>query len=141
MDKYAKLIDGKITYAPKVLRVDGKTFINPNGKTLEQYGYLPIAEDIMPMAEEGYEVHAVGYEVKDGAIVRTWKQEPIPQKTDEEISQMRQQAYEAECDQLLIASLGYEAEGDTEKAESARKAYLKAKAEVRARLPYAEGDQ
>ena len=66
-------------------------------------------------------------------------QEPTyeePPPTNEEISQMRQSAYEAECDQLLIASLGYEAEGDTEKAESARRAYLKAKAEVRKRLPY-----
>ena len=62
-------------------------------------------------------------------------EEPQP-PTNEEISQMRQSAYEAECDQLLIASLGYEAEGDTEKAESARRAYLKAKAEVRKRLPY-----
>lgn len=64
-------------------------------------------------------------------------EEPQP-PTNEEISQMRQTAYEAECDSLLIAWMGYTAEGDTEKAESARKAYLRAKAEVRKRLPYAE---
>ena len=62
-------------------------------------------------------------------------EEPQP-PTNEEISALRQSAYEAECDQLLIASLGYTAEGDTERAESARKAYLRAKAEVRKRLPY-----
>ena len=59
-------------------------------------------------------------------------------KSDEEISTLRQQAYEAECDSLLLAWMGYTAEGDEAKAESARKAYLKAKAEVRARLPYNE---
>lgn len=58
--------------------------------------------------------------------------------TNEEISQMRQSAYEAECDKYQRAYLGYTLEGDTEKAESARKAYLRAKAEVRKRLPYNE---
>jgi hypothetical protein len=70
--------------------------------------------------------------------------EPIPEPeepkppTNEEISQMRQSAYEAECDPYLVAYQGYLVEGDTAKAESARKAYLKAKAEVRKRLPYNE---
>lgn len=64
-------------------------------------------------------------------------EEPTP-PTNEEISQMRQEAYEAECDKYQRAYLGYTLEGDTAKAESARKAYLRAKAEVRARLPYAE---
>lgn len=89
--------------------------------------------------------------VKDGAIVfDEVKVEMPPQEpteptyeettppTNEEISQMRQTAYEAECDSLLIAWMGYTAEGDTEKAESARKAYLRAKAEVRKRLPYTD---
>lgn len=65
-------------------------------------------------------------------------QVPIPQPTQEEISQMRQEAYEAECDPYLVAYQGYLVEGDEAKAESARKAYLKAKTEVRKRLPYGE---
>lgn len=85
-------------------------------------------------------------EAKDGCTVAVlWDgktlsvvQVPIPQPTQEEISQMRQTAYEAECDSLLIAWMGYTAEGDEAKAESARKAYLRAKAEVRKRLPYNE---
>lgn len=64
-------------------------------------------------------------------------EEPKP-PTNEEISALRQTAYEAECDSLLIAWMGYTAEGDETKAESARKAYLRAKAEVRKRLPYNE---
>lgn len=136
--KYAKLEDGVLRFAPKVLRVDGKTMINPNGETLKQYGYLPIAEDIMPMAMEGYEVQSAGYAVEDGQIVHKWEQVEKPIPTQEDISRMRQTAYEAECDSLLVAWMGYTAEGDTAKAESARKAYLRAKAEVRKRLPYAE---
>lgn len=64
----------------------------------------------------------------------TYEEPPPP--TNEEISLLRQSAYEAECDQYQRAYLGYTLEGDTEKAESARKAYLRAKAEVRKRLPY-----
>jgi hypothetical protein len=64
-------------------------------------------------------------------------EEPAP-PTNEEISLMRQSAYEIECDKYQRAYLGYTLEGDTEKAESARRAYLKAKAEVRKRLPYNE---
>ena len=64
-------------------------------------------------------------------------EEPTP-PTNEEISLMRQSAYEIECDKYQRAYLGYTLEGDTEKAESARKAYLRAKAEVRKRLPYNE---
>lgn len=71
----------------------------------------------------------------DGSVLSV-VQVPDPQPTQEEISLMRQSAYEIECDKYQRAYLGYTLEGDTEKAESARKAYLKAKAEVRKRYPY-----
>ena len=132
--KYAKLIDGRLNYAPSVLRVDGRTIINPNGKTLWKYGYLPLGESIMPMAMEGHEVHAVGYEVKDGQIVRTWEQVPIPPKTEEEFAEERKRAYEAECDQYLIAYQGYLLEGNLEAAEICKQAYLAKKREIRARI-------
>lgn len=64
-------------------------------------------------------------------------EEPAP-PTNEEISALRQSAYEQECDKYQRAYLGYTLEGDAAKAESARRAYLKAKAEVRRRLPYNE---
>ena len=83
----------------------------------------PVAEDTEPRLM-----------LKDGQLV--WQ----VGKTEEEISALRQSAYEAECDSLLIAWMGYTAEGDEAKAESAKQAYLRAKAEVRKRLPYAEGD-
>jgi hypothetical protein len=57
-------------------------------------------------------------------------------KTEAEIAEERKRAYTEECDPYLVAYQGYLVEGDTAKAESARKAYLRAKAEVRKRLPY-----
>ena len=84
-------------------------------------------------AEDGCTVE-VRWDGKTLSVVQV----PIPQPTQEEISQMRQEAYEEECDPYLVAYQGYLVEGDTEKAESARKAYLRAKAEIRKRLPYTE---
>lgn len=82
-----------------------------------------------PIAEDDTEPRLM---LKDGQLV--WQ----VGKTEEEIAQMRQQAYEAECDQYQRAYLGYTLEGDTAKAESAKQAYLRAKAEVRKRLPYGD---
>ena len=82
-----------------------------------------------PIAEDDTEPRLL---LVDGALV--WR----VGKTEAEIAEERKKAYTEECDPFLTAYLGYTAEGDTEKAESARKAYLRAKAEVRARLPYNE---
>lgn len=81
----------------------------------------PIAEDTEPRLM-----------LVDGALV--WQ----TGKTEAEIAEERKKAYTEECDPYLTAYQGYLVEGDEVKAESARKAYLKAKAEVRKRLPYNE---
>lgn len=80
----------------------------------------PVAEDTEPRLM-----------LKDGALV--WQ----VGKTEAEIAEERKRAYTEECDPYLVAYQGYLVEGDEAKAESARKAYLRAKAEVRKRLPYA----
>lgn len=98
-------------YRGGALKTAEGTIFNPREETLAKYGYGPYTPPPPP---------------------------PPQPMTDEEISQMRQAAYVAECDPYLVAYQGYLVEGDAEKAESARKAYLKAKAEVRKRLPYAE---
>jgi hypothetical protein len=83
-----------------------------------------------PIAEDDTEPRLM---LKDGALV--WQ----VGKTADEIAEERKRAYTEECDPYLVAYQGYLVEGDTAKAESARRAYLKAKAEVRKRLPYGEG--
>lgn len=105
--KYYNKTNNKF-YRGGALKTAKGTIFNPSEATLKANGYAPY---IAPVVE------------------------PTP-PTNEEISRMRQEAYVAECDSLLTAYLGYTAEGDTEKAESARRAYLRAKAEVRKRLPY-----
>lgn len=99
-------------YTRGALKTAKGTIFNPSVATLKANGYEPYVAPVV---------------------------EATP-PTNEEISALRQQAYEAECDQYQRAYLGYTLEGDTAKAESARKAYLKAKAEVRARLPYTEAE-
>ena len=107
------------------------TFYNKTTNRYYRGGALKTAEGtIFNPSEETLKAH--GYEVYVAPVV-----EPAP-PTNEEISQMRQQAYEAECDQYQRAYLGYTLEGDTAKAESAKQAYLRAKAEVRKSLPYAD---
>lgn len=56
--------------------------------------------------------------------------EPEPVNT----ADLRRAAYEAECDQYLIAYQGYMLEGNTAAAENCRAAYLAKKAEIRARI-------
>lgn len=100
-------------YRGGALKTAKGTIFNPTEATLKANGYAPYVAPVI---------------------------EPTP-PTNEEISQMRQSAYEAECDPYLVAYQGYLVEGDEAKAESARLAYLRAKAEVRKRLPYGEGDK
>jgi hypothetical protein len=102
-------------------------------------GYLA-TESIPPIPTVG-EAYTTQLYYIDGEL--QWK--PIEQSVADaevtlvpsaDVSDLRRTAYEVECDPYLTAYLGYTAEGDTEKAESARMAYLRAKAEVRKRLPY-----
>lgn len=119
---YARITDGKIVIATTINKpsnLDGWTAVD---------GSLPPR----PIAEDDTEPRLM---LVDGVLV--WQ----TGKTADEIAEERKRAYTEECDPYLTAYLGYTAEGDEAKAESARKAYLRAKAEVRKRLPYAEGDQ
>lgn len=55
--------------------------------------------------------------------------QPIEVSSEEQ----RRMAYEAECDQYLIAYQGYLLEGNTEKAEEQKALYLTKKQEIRER--------
>jgi hypothetical protein len=97
--------------------------------TIQGEGYVAYNGTLppLPIAEDDTEPRLM---LKDGALV--WQ----VGKTADEIAEERKRAYTEECDPYLVAYQGYLVEGDTAKAESARLAYLKAKAEVRKRLPY-----
>lgn len=131
--KYAKLIDNTLQYAPKVLRVDGKTYINPNAETLKAHGYYPVVETERPTADDGYVVTSVGYALEGDTIIRKWQVKPKPVPTEEELAELRRQAYITECDPLSMAYIGYMLEGEEAKADLARMEYLTRKAEIRAK--------
>lgn len=108
---------------------DGYVLATSKHKPTNMYGWTAVDGSLppRPIAEDDNESRLM---LKDGVLV--WH----VGNTNEEISLLRQSAYEIECDRYQRAYLGYTLEGDSEKAESARMAYLRAKAEVRKRYPY-----
>ena len=76
---FGKLIEGAITYAPTVIILDGRTILNPNAETYAAAGYLPV--DTASPSEpprEGYHWTPDGWEERDGAIRRVWREEANP---------------------------------------------------------------
>lgn len=112
------ILTDKDGYVKSVATIQGEGYVAWNGT-------LPPR----PIAEDDTQPRLI---LKDGQLV--WQ----VGKTADEIAEERKKAYTEECDPYLVAYQGYLVEGDEVKAESARKAYLRAKAEVRARLPYNE---
>ena len=76
---FGKLVDGAITYAPRSLAIDGREIWNPRAETYAQAGYLPVV-DAAPSEppREGYHYTPDGWEERDGAIRRVWREEANP---------------------------------------------------------------
>ena len=76
---FGKLIEGAITYAPSVLIIGSRTILNPNADSYAFAGYLPIV-DAAPSEppREGYHWTPDGWEERDGAIRRVWREEANP---------------------------------------------------------------
>lgn len=76
--RYAKLIDGVISYAPrKITNQDESITYNPTGEMLMPLGYLPVTYTDVPEVEEGY-MPVSHWEEQDGAIVQVWTAEEDP---------------------------------------------------------------
>lgn len=68
---YGKVKDSQtVQYAPKILRLDGRTWVNPPSKVLLQAGYYPINLTAYPTDGADY---VINYELVDGEISQTWK--------------------------------------------------------------------
>ena len=76
---FGKLTDGELTYAPRSLVIDGREIWNPRAETYAQAGYLPVdtASPSVP-PREGYHYTPDGWEERDGAIRRVWREEANP---------------------------------------------------------------
>jgi len=76
---FGKLIDGAVTYAPRSLVIDGREIWNPRAETYARAGYLPVVEaSPSDPPREGYHWAPDGWEEREGAIRRTWREEANP---------------------------------------------------------------
>lgn len=76
---FGKLADGAITYAPRSLVIDGREIWNPRAETYAQAGYLPVVEaSPSDPPREGYHYTPDGWEERDGAVRRVWREEANP---------------------------------------------------------------
>jgi hypothetical protein len=73
---------------------------------------------------------------KEQLIANGWAEykRPTQEIVDMPIDEQRKYAYQAECDQYLIAYQGYMLEGNVEKAEEQKQLYLAKKQEIRKRF-------
>ena len=76
---FGKLTGGELTYAPRSLTIDGREIWNPRAETYARAGYLPVVEaSPSEPAPEGYHWAPDGWEERDGAIRRVWREEANP---------------------------------------------------------------
>ena len=76
---FGKLTGSELTYAPRSLVIDGREIWNPRAETYAAAGYLPVvtAEPSEP-PREGYHYAPDGWEERDGAVRRVWREEANP---------------------------------------------------------------
>ena len=76
---FGKLTGGELTYAPRSLVIDEREIWNPRSETYAQAGYLPV-DTAAPSdpPREGYHNTPDGWEERDGAIRRVWREEANP---------------------------------------------------------------
>lgn len=74
---YAKLVEGVLTEAPKVLFDSKRTYSNPLPETLVAFGYKPVVEQEKPEDKEGF-YQVSHYEENDSTITLVWEYVEIP---------------------------------------------------------------
>ena len=76
---FGKLTGGELAYAPRSLVIDGREIWNPRAETYARAGYLPVKEaSPSDPPREGYHYTPDGWEERDGAIRRVWREEANP---------------------------------------------------------------
>ena len=90
-----KIIDGKLTYPPHRIVLDGMRIFNPTEEQLISAGYKTIVETDMPMdAPEGQHYEAQ-YTDSGTTITQSWvlvedTVEPVQKTTDERVTALEQ---------------------------------------------------
>lgn len=81
---YAKLVNGKIVFAPRKLRSGDTVVYNPPMELLKENGYKPVINTDAPEAGEG-NIASPGWTETEEAIVQTWTIEPERDIADAEV--------------------------------------------------------
>lgn len=74
---YAKLINGNLTIAPKMLVIGSTKVWNATAEQYAAAGYKPVEFTEMPEAPEGY-TYESGWMEQETAIVQTWTPVELP---------------------------------------------------------------
>ena len=81
--RYAKLIDGKIIFAPRKLVGETTTVYNPTPEMLMAEGYKPVRFTEPPEVPEGY-IAVPSWQDEGFEIVQVWHIEEAPDEIDAE---------------------------------------------------------
>lgn len=81
--RYAKLIAGEISFAPRKLRSGDTVVYNPPVALLLEQGYKPVRFTEAPGAEEGFRPVS-GWTESETEILQTWTMEPEDEISDNE---------------------------------------------------------
>ena len=129
MNNYAKLIDGRLKYAPTTIRTADGLVCNPRPDKLIPLGYKEVIFDEQPEPSDPPKHYREVYTEEDDRIRVGWEELMANPE------QLREAAYRAEADQYLMAYEGYLAEGKILEADEQKALYLAKKAEIRERFP------
>lgn len=96
MTKYAKLIDGRPEWAPRVIRTDGYTISNPSGERLAALGYKPVIYDQKLQTDDPSVAYRPVYQEQQNTILVHWDRytpasEPLPAYEQQVEALIRQQ--------------------------------------------------
>ena len=80
---YAKLKNGRVSYAPNPILHNGLWYGNPPAEVCEAEGYKPVVYTDPPEAVPG-QILVPDWTEQDEAIVQTWSQEAEPDEISED---------------------------------------------------------
>ena len=79
---YAKLTDGNLTIAPKMLTIGDNHVWNATAEQYAAQGWLPVVFTDAPEPPEGY-TYESGWAEEDNQIVQTWTMVELPDDIDD----------------------------------------------------------
>lgn len=76
-DRYGKIVDGELVYAPRALRVGNAVVCNPAPGQYVAQGWLPVVEE-PPQTDAAHYAVPTGWREADGRIERVYEVREVP---------------------------------------------------------------